>query len=38
MNNAILDITILLGTEDELWIPALIDEVEWAHPKYNHQN
>jgi len=38
MNNIILALTVILGLEDELWIPCLVDVVEWTHPKYGHQN
>ncbi|MBA7661272.1 hypothetical protein ES703_69287 [subsurface metagenome] len=38
MNETILAITILLGRQDELWIPCLVDEVEWTDSRYNHQN
>ena len=38
MEDTILAITVLLGLENELWIPCLVDEVEWAEPDYYHQN
>lgn len=38
MNDTILAITVLLGIENELWIPSLTDSVEWTEPRYCHQN
>ena len=38
MNDPILAITILLGKQDELWIPCLVDEVELTEPRYYYQN
>lgn len=29
---------VLFGKEDEWFIYALVDPVEWADPKYYHQN
>lgn len=39
MTDAILEaLLVILGTEGEWWIPAIVDQVEWTQPKYFHQN
>lgn len=39
MLNLILDaLLVLFGREDEWFIFAIVDPVEWTSPKYNHQN
>lgn len=29
---------VILGTENEWWVPALVDQVEWTDPRFFHQN
>lgn len=39
MTDAILEaLLVILGTENEWWVSALVDAVEWTDPKYFHQN
>jgi len=29
---------VIWGAENEWWVPAMVDRVEWTDPRYFHQN